>query len=161
MVQEGNLIQQVTAGPDSARIPQATTPATNNVSMSGSASTLSAGAAQFTPAAAAPPAAEHRAEIEKLRIGRGELPDDYYCSITCDVMKDPVMAADGYTYERVAIEQWLATGTGTSPKTNEVLRHRELTPNKALKTLIADELRKRAASSCGAAAPSPGAEGKP
>ena len=119
MVQEGNPIQQVTAGPDSARIPQATTPATNNVSMSGSASTLSAGAAQFTPAAAAPPA-------------------------------------------RVAIEQWLATGTGTSPKTNEVLPHRELTPNKALKTLIADELRKRAASSCGAAAaPSPGAEGKP
>ena len=26
------------------------------------------------------------------------------------------MAADGYTYERVAIEQWLATGAGTSPK---------------------------------------------
>ena len=105
--------------------------------------------------------AEHRAEIEKLRIGRGELPDDYYCSITCEVMSDPVIAADGFSYERVAIEQWLATGTGTSPKTNEVLRHRELTPNKALKTLIADELRKRAASSCGAAAPSPGAEGKP
>ena len=105
--------------------------------------------------------AAHRAEIEKLRIGRGELPDDFYCSITCEVMSDPVIAADGFSYERVAIEQWLATGTGTSPKTNEVLRHRELTPNKALKTLIADELRKRAASSCGAAAPSPGAEGKP
>ena len=42
--------------------------------------------------------------IEKLRIGRGELPDDYYCSITCEVMSDPVIAADGYSYERVAIE---------------------------------------------------------
>ena len=88
--------------------------------------------------------AEHRAEIEKLRIGRGELPDDYYCSITCEVMSDPVIAADGYSYERVAIEQWLATGAGTSPKTNEVLRHCELLPNKALKTLIADELERRA-----------------
>ena len=74
--------------------------------------------------------AEHRAEIEKLRIGRGELPDDYYCSITCEVMSDPVMAADGYSYERVAIEQWLATGAGTSPKTNERLENEKLLPNK-------------------------------
>ena len=88
--------------------------------------------------------AEHRAEIEKLRIGRGELPDDYYCSITCEVMSDPVMAADGYTYERVAIEQWLATGAGTSPKTNELLENEKLLPNKALKALIADELERRA-----------------
>ena len=38
-------------------------------------------------------------------------------------MSDPVMAADGYSYERVAIEQWLATGAGTSPKTNELLEN--------------------------------------
>ena len=88
--------------------------------------------------------AEHRAEIEKLRIGRGELPDDYYCSITCEVMSDPVMAADGYSYERVAIEQWLATGAGTSPKTNERLENEKLLPNKALKALIVDELERRA-----------------
>ena len=88
--------------------------------------------------------AKHRAEIEKLRIGRGELPDDYYCSITCEVMSDPVMAADGYSYERVAIEQWLATGAGTSPKTNERLENEKLLPNKALKALIADELERRA-----------------
>ena len=59
-------------------------------------------------------------------------------------MSDPVIAADGSSYERVAIEQWLATGAGTSPKTNEVLRHCELLTNKALKTLIADELERRA-----------------
>ena len=88
--------------------------------------------------------AEHRAEIEKLRIRRGELPDDYYCSITCEVMSDPVMAADGYSYERVAIEQWLATGAGTSPKTNELLENEKLLPNKALKALIVDELERRA-----------------
>ena len=88
--------------------------------------------------------AEHRAEIEKLRIGRGELPDDYYCSITCEVMSDPVMAADGYSYERVAIAQWFATGARTSPKTNELLENQKLLPNKALKALIADELERRA-----------------
>ena len=59
-------------------------------------------------------------------------------------MKDPVMAADGYTYERVAIEQWLATGAGTSPKTNELLENEKLLPNKALKALIVGELERRA-----------------
>ena len=79
-----------------------------------------------------------------MRIGRGELPDDYYCSITCEVMSDPVIAADGYSYERVAIEQWLATGAGTSPKTNELLENEKLLPNKALKALIVGELERRA-----------------
>ena len=60
------------------------------------------------------------------------------------VMRDPVIAADGYSYERVAIEQWLATGAGTSPKTNELLENEKLLPNKALKALIVDELERRA-----------------
>ena len=47
-------------------------------------------------------------------------------------------------YERVAIEQWLATGAGTSPKTNELLENEKLLPNKALKALIVDELERRA-----------------
>ena len=46
--------------------------------------------------------------------------------------------------ERVAIEQWLATGAGTSPKTNELLENEKLLPNKALKALIVDELERRA-----------------
>lgn len=38
----------------------------------------------------------------------------------------------------------ISHGAGTSPKTNEVLRHCELLPNKALKALIVDELERRA-----------------
>lgn len=30
----------------------------------------------------------------------------YLCPITTEVMEDPVIAGDGYTYERTAIEQW-------------------------------------------------------
>jgi len=43
-------------------------------------------------------------------------------------MIDPVMAADGHTYEREAIEQWLQAHD-TSPKTNAKLKHKELTDN--------------------------------
>ena len=41
---------------------------------------------------------EHRAEIERLKIGRGEMPDHLLCGITLELMKDPVIAADGHTY---------------------------------------------------------------
>ena len=32
----------------------------------------------------------------------------FYCPITGDLMKDPVIGIDGYTYEKEAIYEWLA-----------------------------------------------------
>jgi hypothetical protein len=34
------------------------------------------------------------------------LPNEYLCSLTLEVMVDPVIAADGHTYERAAITRW-------------------------------------------------------
>jgi hypothetical protein len=56
------------------------------------------------------------------------------CPITHDVMVDPVVASDGYTYDRRAIEQWLEQN-GTSPMTGESLRP-EFTPNLAVLELM-------------------------
>ena len=50
------------------------------------------------------------------------------CPITSELMLDPVFTADGQTYERWAIEEWLST-KDVSPLTNEKLEHKELTPN--------------------------------
>jgi len=50
-------------------------------------------------------------------------------------MKDPVIAADGHTYERSAIEIWLKKHD-TSPLTNLRLPHKHLVPNYALKSLL-------------------------
>ena len=50
------------------------------------------------------------------------------CPITCELMQDPVVAADGMTYEKVAIERWLESH-GTSPMTGEALEHKFLNPN--------------------------------
>eukprot|EP00960_Hanusia_phi_P069049 766991-Hanusia_phi.AAC.17 len=44
-------------------------------------------------------------------------PDEFYCSITLEVMREPVLAADGFSYEKAAIEDWFAKGHRTSPKT--------------------------------------------
>ena len=48
---------------------------------------------------------------------------------------DPVIAADGHTYERSGIAEWLTNHT-TSPVTRAVLKNQELTPNHQLKSQI-------------------------
>ncbi|XP_071539559.1 WD repeat, SAM and U-box domain-containing protein 1-like isoform X1 [Panulirus ornatus] len=42
-------------------------------------------------------------------------PTEYLCPITQELINDPVLCADGFTYERVAMEAWLASGKRTSP----------------------------------------------
>jgi hypothetical protein len=57
-------------------------------------------------------------------------------------MKDPVQAADGQTYQRAAIQQWLARpgARRRSPITNLPLQHTQLTPNYAIKADVDDWL---------------------
>ena len=56
------------------------------------------------------------------------------CACAQVVMIDPVVSADGYTYERGAIEQWLSSGHDTSPVTKLRLAHTQLTPNHTLRS---------------------------
>jgi hypothetical protein len=47
-----------------------------------------------------------------LRVRNGQLspavpiPDELMCPVTHEILVDPVIAADGFTYEREAIERW-------------------------------------------------------
>ena len=52
-------------------------------------------------------------------------------------MEDPVVCADGHSYERAAITQWLLA-RDTSPCTNAPLLHKNVVPNHALRNLIAE-----------------------
>ncbi|XP_031484508.1 U-box domain-containing protein 33-like [Nymphaea colorata] len=63
-------------------------------------------------------------------------PDYFLCPITQDIMRDPHMAADGYTYEKEAIQEWLNDGHSTSPMTNLPLSHSNLTLNLALRSAV-------------------------
>lgn len=58
-------------------------------------------------------------------------------------MENPHVAADGFSYELEAIEEWLRIGKDTSPMTNLNLKHKFLTPNNSLRLLIQDWHNKR------------------
>lgn len=71
---------------------------------------------------------------------RESLARDLTCPITGELLKDPVVATDGHTYERAAIERWLADHQ-TSPLTNAPLACKQLVPNLRLRA-IAEEAKK-------------------
>ena len=64
-----------------------------------------------------------------------DIPNEFYCPITCERMKNPVVACDGFTYEKEAIEKWLKFGNYTSPMTRETILDLFLIPNRNLKNL--------------------------
>ncbi|CAN0353385.1 unnamed protein product, partial [Ectocarpus sp. 13 AM-2016] len=49
------------------------------------------------------------------KVRGSALRDEFSCPITRELMRDPVIAADGHTYDREAIEMWLRNHD-TSPK---------------------------------------------
>ncbi|XP_016480059.2 U-box domain-containing protein 44 isoform X1 [Nicotiana tabacum] len=59
----------------------------------------------------------------------------FYCPITRDVMTDPVETPSGHTFERSAIEKWLAEGN-LCPMTSTPLNNTMLRPNKTLRQSI-------------------------
>ena len=63
------------------------------------------------------------------------IPDFFMCPISASLMLDPVVASDGHSYERTAIEQWLLRRR-TSPKTDTPLESLALVPNHSLRRAI-------------------------
>ena len=74
------------------------------------------------------------------------------CPITCEIMREPVICADGHSYEKGAIEAWLQAND-LSPLTGQKLAHKHLVPNHALKSII-EERRERSKARGGAGAAS-------
>ncbi|GAB4821624.1 hypothetical protein N2152v2_008670 [Parachlorella kessleri] len=73
--------------------------------------------------------------------GAGALPDQLLCPLSGQVMLEPVVAADGVTYERRAISDWLAV-RDISPVTQSPLPHKMLTPSLAGKAALMDFLQR-------------------
>ncbi|XP_012570156.1 U-box domain-containing protein 32 isoform X2 [Cicer arietinum] len=77
---------------------------------------------------------DRRQELTSKKLQRA--PSHFVCPIVQEVMEDPYIAADGFTYEEEAIRGWLESGHNTSPMTNLKLEHTNLVPNYALHNAI-------------------------
>jgi hypothetical protein len=66
-------------------------------------------------------------------MNNNHIPIEYLCPITMDIMTDPVICDDGYTYERSAIQN---IPNGISPITRQPINISNLITNRALKDSI-------------------------
>ena len=69
------------------------------------------------------------------------VPQGFYCPITGELMKEPVLGKDGHSYEKTEILRWLSQNS-TSPITREPMREEDMVDNLPLKRSI-DEIRDR------------------
>ncbi|KAI9112552.1 hypothetical protein K1719_016475 [Acacia pycnantha] len=72
------------------------------------------------------------------KVGRNSStcpPSQYYCPILQEIMDDPHIAADGFTYEYRAIKAWLSKHD-VSPVTKLTMQHSTLIPNHTLRSAI-------------------------
>lgn len=92
---------------------------------------------------------ERKQEVKESKLAveqEGEMSDDsvsgipngFECPITSEIMKDPVTAADGHSYENRAIKDWFERGNKLSPVTGEPLPNLDLKPNHNLRKAIGD-----------------------
>ena len=99
----------------------------------------------------------HHREIESIleddddeEVGAGDDDDDdmpsaFRCPITFAPMFDPVVAADGHSYDRTALQQWFERGRTTSPMHGGALANQSFVTNQALKSQVAEWLQRRGA----------------
>ena len=71
-----------------------------------------------------------------LQLKGMRIRDEYLCPIMYELFREPVVASDGHTYEREAIEKWLKT-RNTSPRNGEPISGL-LVANLNLKKLLQD-----------------------
>lgn len=93
----------------------------------------------------------HEARIVKCgkAVALPDRPENHCCPISQNVMVDPVVAEDGFTYERVHIDRWFLERK-TSPMTNNVLKTTDVVPNHFARNCIdewEDDMHKIAMSS--------------
>ena len=70
------------------------------------------------------------------RLQGMKIRDEFLCPITYELLREPVVALDGHTYEKSAIEKWLKSNH-TSPRSGEIMED-SIIPNTNLKKLIQD-----------------------
>lgn len=91
---------------------------------------------------------DQRRELQQRRksvldsIPEENLPSSFRCSITRELMCDPVMLCDGHTYERKAMETWMKT-SDISPNTGKKLLNHTVTPNHSLRKAIEEYIDKQ------------------
>jgi U-box domain len=65
-----------------------------------------------------------------------DIPEEFLCPITHDLMHRPLMCRSGLSFDRTAILTWISEHNNTCPMTRQPLKPSDLVPNRALEARI-------------------------
>lgn len=71
-----------------------------------------------------------------IRINKVEVPAEFICAITMEIMEHPLATRHGQNFERTAIVTWLQQGVGECPLTRRPLKMSDLIHNNKLAAKI-------------------------
>ncbi|KAJ1280954.1 hypothetical protein BS78_04G271600 [Paspalum vaginatum] len=100
-----------------------------------SRSRLRAGAVRL-PVAEIPLNTRRTRQQQPSAASEPAVPSNFLCPISLDLMRDPVTAPTGITYDRGNVEEWLERGHSTCPVSGRPLRAEDLIPNHATRRMI-------------------------
>jgi hypothetical protein len=78
-----------------------------------------------------------------LKLDLSDIKEKYLCPLSKQIMRDPSVAADGYTYDKAWIAERIRTGNISSPKTQEPFAHLYLSPSQDYRRGITHYLQKK------------------
>jgi hypothetical protein len=64
------------------------------------------------------------------------VPSLFLCPLSQRVLTDPVVACDGFTYDRRAVQEWFESGQRISPLTKQTLRSTATLPNHVVRCAV-------------------------
>lgn len=65
-----------------------------------------------------------------------EIPEDFICPITHEIMRDPIVNKEGRVFERAAICDWIRASNGTCPLTRKPIKISEFVSYRMLQLKI-------------------------
>jgi len=65
-----------------------------------------------------------------------DIPDNFLCPITQELMVNPLMSRSGISFDRKAILEWISEHNNSCPMTRQPLRVCDLVPNRNLQAKI-------------------------
>ncbi|KAF5304797.1 hypothetical protein FQR65_LT07814 [Abscondita terminalis] len=77
---------------------------------------------------------QHHPNISESQLE--EIPEEFLCPITQEIMREPVKCSDGFVYEKQAITEWFMSGKFTSPMTNETLTNTNFSMDQDMRNAI-------------------------
>jgi hypothetical protein len=92
--------------------------------------------ANAAAAASSTSSSTHAATPGSSSSSSSGVPSLFLCPLSQRVLTDPVVACDGFTYDRRAVQEWFESGQRISPLTKQTLRSTATLPNHVVRCAV-------------------------